>query len=357
MITVSNCMIQILRQLFEKIFDEYTQDVGVENRSTNQSGADSIQDYPVYLISGAAGRRVKELLKDRIQVDRKSVKALRFAGYEVNKVKYNHSTEASYKGGNDDIAVDDDDDDEYVAQHERDPIMDLLNTISFKKSSGLESQMPIIIDGLMDYVKHICKRTIFRKAFDSNMRHQLNEHENSTLRKAVCVIYTVLTRCRGPCIWIETDKEVDSHPLITALKKHLEDCKIRMSFISDIEFTEAGQVKRIDDLFVRNLFVPGANSEDFNASWEVQVREFLSKVQISLRKCIKEYEGYHRQRTPDTPLESMNELLENVSSLETWLNLSNFPEVAVFLRAMNGIPSLFRAHKGIWVRAYIPSST
>ena len=281
------------------------------------SEVDDILNFPAMLVSGKAGSKFKSLIGDRLDFDRASVKALRFANMEI---------------------VDD-------------PLQN-LPTIHFQKCSGLETTLPVIVDSLFsNYIDKICPRNVFNKAL-SEYRKDLLQTESSMLSKALCTIYTVLTRCRGPLIWIETFPAED-HPLIKRLKVAMEDYKVKLSFMSDKD------VSKVTDQFITHVFNSGIGDiEDMNYAWEESMRLFISNVRNDVWACVKEYGAYLRTALsenetgkfiPHETLPSIARLKENSGILCNALDSCCIPAASDLSAAIHSLDLLFKMHLGNWV--------
>lgn len=309
-----------------KIFDEYSRDTGFESRVLDAhehcaidgiSEVDDILNFPAMLVSGRAGMKLKKLIGSRLFSDRTSVKALRFANTDIPD----------------------------------DPLKN-LPTIHFQRCSGLETTLPVVIDSLIsNYIDKICPRTVFSKVF-SEYKKDLLPTESSMLSKALCTIYTVVTRCRGPLIWLETFP-AEEHPLIKRLKVVMDEYKIKLSFIGDKD------TDQITDQFITHLFNSGIGDiEDINFAWEESIRLFLFNVRSDLWACEKEYgEQLHLLRKSlDTgafrandKLPSMARLRENSDLLCNALKSCGFPAAVDLSHVVQSFEVLFKIHLGNWV--------
>ena len=114
-----------------------------------------------------------------------------------------------------------------------------LPTIKFQAVSGLEISLPVIVDCLLTtYIEELCPRRIF-SALERG--REVEAHEKNMMRTALCTVYTVLTRCRGPLIWLEDDLKSESekvHPLVRRLFDALKE--VRPSFQYDFQFVSVG---------------------------------------------------------------------------------------------------------------------
>lgn len=150
--------------------------------------ATSVRHYPAMLVTGAAATKLKRLLSEKLISS--PLVALRFANLNL------------------------------LTEETRDVssrvIEDILPSIHFQQCSGLEVCVPVVVDCLLSsYLNIICPRRIF----SSVLRGQnLETHELNMISCALCSAYTVLTRCRGPLVWIETGKDVDAHPFLALVK-------------------------------------------------------------------------------------------------------------------------------------------
>jgi hypothetical protein len=155
-----------------------------------------------------------------------------------------------------------------------------LPTIKFQAVSGLEISLPVIVDTLLTtYIEELCPRKIF-SAMEG--KRVVEDHEKNMLRTALCTIYTVLTRCRGPLIWLEDDLSTDlakSHPLVKRLKEALIEGTMDIDFITE--------PSKIDANFVNRLFsLHGADIDEINAAYEDSTRQILQKFKVSFWACI-----------------------------------------------------------------------
>lgn len=309
------------------MFDEYSRDTGFESRLLDAqehctvdsvSEVDDILNFPAVLVSGKAGSKLKRLIGERLTSDRASVKALRFANTELLD----------------------------------DPLRS-LPTIHFQKCSGLETTLPVIVDSLFsNYIDKICPRNVFSKAL-GEYRKDLLQAETSMLSKALCTIYTVLTRCRGPLIWIETFPAED-HPLIKRLKLAMEEYRVKLSFMSDKD------VNKITDQFITHVFNSGIGDiEDMNYAWEESMRQFLSNVRNDVWACAKEYGMYlrsisneHESGNSVPSLSSLARLKENSEILCNALNSCGVPAAVDLSHVIQSLKLLFRVHLGNWVHAF-----
>lgn len=272
LVALSNAMVRILRQFYPKVFDEYQTDVGFEGRTAGGGETESvalnsavassgqsvstIEKFPVMMILGDAAKEMRKRVVERLQANRRSVLALRFADLQ---------SEAESQGGRE------------VATNEK-VDLDVLPTINFQAVSGLEVLQTVIVDRLLStYINKVCARSIFSKVISK--KEDANEHP--MLRKALCLIYTVATRCRGPLIWLEDNESKDMekcHPLIRELKKHLEGGKMNIQFVTD--------VKMINDDFINRIFDhAGADLEQINQAFEESTRQLLDKFKKSFWTC------------------------------------------------------------------------
>jgi hypothetical protein len=259
------------------------------------------------LVCGAAGRKLKDLIAGRIANDRISVKALRFANKDI-----------------------------------LDDPLSVLPTVNFMHCSGLESPMPIIVDCLIsNYIEKICPRNIFSKILGEHKK-DLSPTEMSMFQTALCTVYTVVTRCRGPLIWLETFNAED-HPLVKKLKVVMEQYKIKISFTADKDSS------LIDEKFVKDIFSPiGSDMDDFNFEWGETIRSQLFNVRRDFRACLDEYKQ-QQNSSSSSELLGLAALKDTSEFLCKTLNLCDFPAAADLREAIAALPSLFTIHTGVWV--------
>ena len=148
-----------------------------------------------------------------------------------------------------------------------------LPTIKFQAVSGLEVSLPVIVDSLLTtYIEELCPRKIFSSVWRGNI---LEDHEMNMLRTALCTVYTVLTRCRGPLIWLEDKLNPNlekSHPLVRVLNEKLKQSAMDIDFITD--------PKMIDKKFVDRLFNL-TDIDEVNAAYEDSTRQILQRFKTS----------------------------------------------------------------------------
>lgn len=148
-----------------------------------------------------------------------------------------------------------------------------LPTIKFQAVSGLEVSLPVIVDSLLTtYIEELCPRKIFSSVWRGNIPE---DHEMNMLRTALCTVYTVLTRCRGPLIWLEDKLNPNlekSHPLVRVLNEKLKQSAMDIDFITD--------PKMIDKKFVDRLFNL-TDIDEVNAAYEDSTRQILQRFKTS----------------------------------------------------------------------------
>lgn len=192
----------------------------------------------------------------RMNENRRSVLCMRFADINSESAPANYNTTTGEKLGS---------------------LAD-LPTIKFQAVSGLEISLPVIVDTLLTtYVKDLCPQRIFAA---NEAGRNVETHEMSMLRTALCTVYTVLTRCRGPLIWLEDDMDGGdkAHPLVKILRKELQKGIMDIDFVTD--------PKLIDHNFVNRLFnLQGADLEQLNAAYEDSTRQILQKFKTSFWAC------------------------------------------------------------------------
>lgn len=165
-----------------------------------------------------------------------------------------------------------------------------LPTIKFQAVSGLEISLPVIVDSLLTtYIEELCPRGIFASVKRGKV---VEEHEMNMLRTALCTVYTVLTRCRGPLVWLEDHLRADldkCHPLVTTLRDELESGIMNIDFVTD--------PAQIDKKFVDRLFNV-TDIEEINAAYEDSTCQILQKFKTSfwmaqgaLKRMLKQGRG------------------------------------------------------------------
>lgn len=154
-----------------------------------------------------------------------------------------------------------------------------LPTIKFQAVSGLEVSLPVIVDSLLTtYIEELCPRKIFASVLRGNIPE---DHEMNMLRTALCTVYTVLTRCRGPLIWLEDKLNPNlekSHPLVRVLNEKLKQSAMDIDFITD--------PKMIDKKFVDRLFNL-TDIDEVNAAYEESTRQILQRFKNSFWAAAK----------------------------------------------------------------------
>lgn len=353
MIALSNALVGTLKEVLPKLFDEYSVDSGFQSRvggstfntdtadSIDQIGGvesqivlekvvDAIVTFPAMLVSDKAGRKLRELIRLKMKADPSAVKSLRFA--------------------NTDLEEDD---------------LGLLPTVHFQSCSGLETSFPVIVDRLLSkYIESSCPRSVFSKAL-GNRRRDLTSTEESMLSKALCTVYTVLTRCRGNFIWIEEFK-AEEHPLILLVKKKLEQYSLGLTFISEEETfdTNGKLVYKIDNDFVDRIFKVRGDIDDYNLAWEDLLRSLLGNMRHELHACVKEYKKCllsvsssssvpSKDITKTAPLSSLVDLRERAKAVCNALRSSAAPAATAFITAIQSLEMVFSVHTGVWVRAVL----
>ena len=169
-----------------------------------------------------------------------------------------------------------------------------LPTINFQAVSGLEISLPVIVDSLlMTYIEELCPRKIFSSV---NAQRDVGDHEMNMLRTALCTVYTVLTRCRGPLIWLEDRMNSDlnkAHPLIRTLKKALEQGSMNIDYITD--------PKLIDKKFVDHIFNL-TDVEEITAAYEDSTRQILMKFKSTYWAAVAALESLSKDTRIDRNL-------------------------------------------------------
>ena len=294
LVALSNAMVRILRRFYPKVFDEYKMDEGFESRSattalTSSSSSTTaavqatvegqgppaagdsgekkapegltIEKFPVLLVLGDAAKQMRKEIIHRLATNRRSVQAMRFADLK--------SQEESARG----------------RDEEEDSATELsaLPTINFQAVSGLEVLQTVIVDRLLaTYITDVCPRTIFATAVNPKKgMTSLEGQHASMMRKALCLVYTVVTRCRGPLIWLEDDQSpvIDkAHPLVGMLKGEFEGSKMDIEIVTD--------AKLINKAFVARIFDhAGADLDQINQAFEESARALLDKFKKSFWVC------------------------------------------------------------------------
>ena len=148
-----------------------------------------------------------------------------------------------------------------------------LPTIKFQAVSGLEVSLPVIVDSLLTtYIEELCPRKIFSSVGRGIIPE---DHEMNMLRTALCTVYTVLTRCRGPLIWLEDKLNPileKSHPLVRVLNEKLKQSAMDIDFVTD--------PKMIDKKFVDRLFNL-TDIDEVNAAYEDSTRQILQRFKTT----------------------------------------------------------------------------
>ena len=165
-----------------------------------------------------------------------------------------------------------------------------LPTIKFQAVSGLEISLPVIVDCLLTtYIDEICPRKLF-SAHERNLT--LSDHEKSMMRTALCTIYTVLTRCRGPLIWLEDDlKDTETpHPLVNRLRDELNKTSMNIDFVTD--------PKKIDSKFLDRVFSL-IDLDEVNAAYEESTCQILRKFKTSFFACSARLTDLMREASPE----------------------------------------------------------
>lgn len=226
-----------------------------------------------------------------------------------------------------------------------------LPTIKFQAVSGLEISLPVIVDSLLTtYIEKLCPRRIMSAVKRGD---KVEGHEMNMLRTALCTVYTVLTRCRGPLIWLEDDLKTDltkSHPLVTMLREALAGGKMDIDFVTDRS--------EIDKVFVDRLF-NSTDAVEVNAAFEESTCQILQKFKTSffasvdkltslLEKEKKTFKGVRGGNVPSN-LQKSDEylaLIEDRDLLLSQLTVSTHrgaEECRIFIRSL---PDTLLLHAG-----------
>ena len=188
-----------------------------------------------------------------MDVNRRSVLSMRFAHIKSESAPANYTGHTGHKGGGCSLSD--------------------LPTIKFQAVSGLEVSLPVIVDSLLTtYIEELCPRKIFASVGRGNIPE---DHEMNMLRTALCTVYTVLTRCRGPLIWLEDRLNPNlekSHPLVRVLNEKLKQSAMDIDFVTD--------PKMIDKKFVDRLFNL-TDIDEVNAAYEESTRQILHRFKNS----------------------------------------------------------------------------
>ena len=188
-----------------------------------------------------------------MDVNRRSVLSMRFAHIKSESAPANYTGHAGNKGGGCSLSD--------------------LPTIKFQAVSGLEVSLPVIVDSLLTtYIEELCPRKIFASVGRGNIPE---DHEMNMLRTALCTVYTVLTRCRGPLIWLEDKLNPNlekSHPLVRVLNEKLRQSAMDIDFVTD--------PRMIDKKFVDRLFNL-TDVDEVNAAYEESTRQILQRFKNS----------------------------------------------------------------------------
>lgn len=194
-----------------------------------------------------------------MSVDRRSVLSMRFADISSESAPANYDADAGRRLGGCTLAD--------------------LPTIKFQAVSGLEISLPVIVDSLLTtYIEKLCPRRVFA-ALKGGRTKEVTGHEKSMMRTALCTVYTVLTRCRGPLIWLEDDLNTDlnkSHPLVRMLKEALGNNSMAIDFIIDPNM--------IDKKFLDRIFSL-TDPDEVNAAYEESTCQILKKFKTSFFAC------------------------------------------------------------------------
>lgn len=309
MIALSNAMVSIFREFLPGIFDEYSKDTGYESRVTTEieNEVDDIMSFPCLIASGEAGKKLRCLIRRKMDANGGALTTLRFADLS------------------DDVEVDS---------------LSGLASIDFQSCSGLESALPIIVDNLMAFVAKTCKRSVFSARMVRGKEMQLDSSDMSRLQTALCRVYTVMTRCRGPLIWIE-NADLREHALIEKLKDRLKDSKLSIEFITN--------ESKITEAFVDKIFAPvGGDIEELNVAWEDTIKILLTTVRKSLHDCIKECGDSLSKSENPIKVYSLNNLRDSSRALRNALQLFRTPDVIEFVSAVQLFIQLFEFHEGKW---------
>ena len=166
-----------------------------------------------------------------------------------------------------------------------------LPTINFQAVSGLEISLPVVVDSLLTtYIEELCPRKIFSSV---NAQRDVGDHEMNMLRTALCTVYTVLTRCRGPLIWLEDRMRPDlkkAHPLIRTLKEELQKGSMDIDYITD--------PNKIDKKFVDHIFNL-TDVEEITAAYEDSTRQILMKFKNSYWSAVNALASLSKDTGPD----------------------------------------------------------
>ena len=184
-----------------------------------------------------------------------------------------------------------------------------LPTIKFQAVSGLEISLPVIVDCLLTtYIDKMCPRGLFA-AYER--KEILSDHENSMMRTALCTIYTVLTRCRGPLIWLEDDlkDKANPHPLVNRLKEALSVTSMNIDFVTD--------PKKIDGKFLDRIFSL-IDLDEVNDAYEESTFQILRKFKTSFFACSARLTDLMRKASPE---ESVRNIPAELQSTDEYLLL------------------------------------
>lgn len=100
------------------------------------------------------------------------------------------------------------------------------------------------------------------------------------LRTALCTVYTVLTRCRGPLVWLEDNLRTDlekCHPLVATLTDELKNGSMNIDIVTD--------PAQIDKKFIDRLFNV-TDIEEINAAYEDSTCQILQKFKNSFWSAV-----------------------------------------------------------------------
>ena len=142
----------------------------------------------------------------------------------------------------------------------------------------------------------------------------------------------MITRCRGPLIWVEDESNLSNVPLLVEIKDKLEQMRERegSSRLHIDFFTKGSDIT--DDLVTTLFTAPGQDIEEMNQQWESMFRVILMRFKTALNVCINSLRDNKVVSEKDFQNLELSSL--NISKI---LNLSSLPGLDDARRIFDGV--------------------